>query len=117
MVGSVVLHDDLATYIDQISSGNKPTRLGVDLDVRLQIDIAGSPQDVAHHGFARTLGSGIHVIDNFPHPSNTVTTSQAMRPMSQKVLSEQTSAEEVVGYGNELLVAQVHCQVDHHAHR
>ena len=116
MVRSVVLNDDLALHIDKVSSSQELACRVVNVDVGLKGDISGPPQDVAHHGFARTLRSGIDIVDDLPNHPDAVTTTQAMGPVAQEFLGEQASPYEVVGYRDKLCLLEVRGQVNDDPH-
>ena len=82
MVSTVVLDDDLALRIDEVSPGEEVACCIPDLDVGLKIDVAGTPQDAAHHRFTWALGARIDIVDDLAYESNAVTTAQAVSPVS-----------------------------------
>ena len=112
MVRTVVLHNDLATYIDQIPSGNELSCRTVNVDVRLEIDVACPPQHVAHHGFPRALRSWIDVLDDLAHKPDAMAAAQAVGPVAQELLGDQTPPDEVVSHGYQFCLVQMGSQID-----
>lgn len=117
VMGTVVLDNDLACYVDQVTARNEAVICAPDIEIGLQVGVAGPPEVVSHHGLSRTLRSRVNVFDCLTDGQDPSAAPQPMRPMTQQVKIKQIPAEEIVSYSDNLARIEDFTEIDHEALR
>ena len=93
VMGTVVLDNDLARGVDQVTARNEAVIRAPDIEIGLEVRVAGPPEVVSHHGLSRTLRSRVNVFDRLTDGQNPPATAQPVRPIAQQVKIKQIPAE------------------------
>lgn len=117
VMGTVVLDNDLARGVDQVTARNEAVIRAPDIEIGLEVRVAGPPEVVSHHGLSRTLRSRVNVFDRLTDGQNPPATAQPVRPIAQQVKIKQIPAEEIISYRDNLTCVEDFTEIDHEALR